>query len=315
MVSHEAVAEETSMTCPPTIVLSFDVEEHHRIEAASGLTISVEERATHAGRVGLTTRWLLERLAERDLRATFFVVGELARNDPGLVQTIQRAGHEVASHGWDHRRILEMGPVEFREDLRRSVETLRDLTGGPVVGYRAPTFSLVRRTAWAVDLLAEAGIFYDSSIYPVRHDRYGVVDAPRAPFRVRGWEHTLMELPPVLFALGRHRIPAGGGGYFRLFPLAVVRAAVRQTLRQAVPPVAMLYFHPWEFDPEQPRLPLGRMSAFRTYVGMGGARGRFERLLREGRGQAFRTAAEVARLLDGSTALMEFALAGQAILG
>ncbi len=297
------------MSCPPTIVLSFDVEEHHRIEAATGLTIDNSTKANYARRVAPTTHWLLEQLAAKGLRATFFFVGELARSEPSLVKEMHRAGHEVAGHGWDHRRILEMTPDEFREDLRRTVGTLSDLIGAPVVGYRAPTFSLVRRTAWAVDVLAEAGLRYDSSIYPVSHDRYGVVDAPRSPFRVRGPERSILELPPALLQLpGDRRLPAGGGGYFRLFPLAVVRAAIRQSLGQGQAPVAILYFHPWEFDPDQPRLPLRPLSRARTYVGTGKTRERLGRLLQSEFQATYRTAAEVAGMLEEFGGLAEFAL-------
>ncbi len=124
----------------------------------------------------------------RGIKATFFIVGQIAERDPALVQAIHRAGHEVASHGWDHRRVLEMTPGTFREDLRRSKEALEQAIGAAVVGYRAPTFSIVRRTAWALDVLAESGLLYDSSIYPVRHDRYGIPEAPRAPFLAWGPE-------------------------------------------------------------------------------------------------------------------------------
>jgi polysaccharide deacetylase family protein (PEP-CTERM system associated) len=204
-------------------VLSFDVEEHHRIEAASGLDVGQAAKRHYLERVGPATRWLLDQLDQSGHKATFFIVGEFARDDPGLVQAIHRAGHEVASHGWDHRRIVTMTPEAFREDLRLSCDVLEQITGEAVAGYRAPTFSVLRRTAWALDLMAERGLLYDSSIYPVRHDRYGVPGAPRGPFLAQGGERTILELrvhPPTRLRPRPHRTPPGvtcvapGGAFY-----------------------------------------------------------------------------------------------------
>jgi polysaccharide deacetylase family protein (PEP-CTERM system associated) len=264
----------------PRVVLSFDVEEHHRIEAAAGLDIPAELKAEYARRVGPVTRWILEQLEERAIKATFFIVGELARDNPDLVREIHSGGHEVASHGWDHRRVLAMTPEEFRQDLHRSVDILQQIIGEPVCGYRAPTFSIVRRTAWAIDILAESGLIYDSSIYPVRHDRYGIPDAPRVPFLAEGpGGGRIVEFPPVTLRIGPSNLPVGGGGYFRLFPAAVMDWGMRQTLRVGTPPLATLYFHPWEFDPDQTPLPLQRFRRFRTYVGIRRNRLRLDTLL------------------------------------
>jgi polysaccharide deacetylase family protein (PEP-CTERM system associated) len=264
-------------------ILSFDVEEHWRIEAATGLSIPSTQRDYYASRVGPATRWILEQLERFGQKATFFLVGVLAREQPELVRDIHRAGHEVASHGWDHQRIHNFTPEQFREDVRRSKDTLEQITGEAVYGYRAPTFSIVRQTGWAIDVLAESGMRYDSSIYPVRHDRYGIPDAPRGPFLARGRQCTLLELPPARLDVLGLRLPAGGGGYFRLFPLFVMEQALAQIRRLQQPPVAMLYFHPWEFDPEQARLPLGRVSRFRTYVGIRRSRPRLVTLLKRER--------------------------------
>jgi polysaccharide deacetylase family protein (PEP-CTERM system associated) len=265
------------------VVLSFDVEEHWRIEAAAHLYVSDDRKAHYAGRVAEPTHWLLDQLGKRGIRATFFIVGALAREQPELVRVIHAGGHEVASHSWQHRRAHQFTPALFRQDLRKSKDVLEQITGVPVVGYRAPTFSIVRETAWALDVLAEEGLRYDSSIYPVHHDRYGVPDAPRWPFRARGGQHVLLELPPARLDWLGLRIPVGGGGYFRLFPPLVLRHALRQIAARGRPPVAMLYFHPWEFDPGQDRLPLARLSRFRTYVGVRGTRHRFAQLLGEHR--------------------------------
>lgn len=261
------------------VVLSFDVEEHDRIEAASGLTVCPTLKAHYRERMGESTRWLLDALARAEVSATFFVVGQIAEHDPGLIRAIAAAGHEVASHGWDHRRVLAMSPAEFREDVRRSKDALEQAAGTAVVGYRAPTFSIMTQTAWALDVLAESGMRYDSSIYPVRHDRYGVPAAPRAPFRARGERHSILELPPMTLRVGGVNVPMGGGGYFRLFPLWLTERALRQTAADCDPAVAVLYFHPWEFDPDQARLPLGRLSRFRTYVGLSRTRDRLADLL------------------------------------
>ncbi|HXG08583.1 MAG TPA: XrtA system polysaccharide deacetylase [Gemmataceae bacterium] len=277
------------------IILSFDVEEHFRIEAAAGLVIDPALKAHYSERLEPSVRWLLDQLGRRGIRATFFVVGEIGRDNPDLIRAIHRAGHELASHSWDHRRVHHLTPAAFREDLRRTKDTFEQITGVAVVGYRAPTFSIMRPTAWAIDVLAELGLLYDSSIYPVRHDRYGVPQAPRGPFLARGAERSILELPPALVQLGGVRIPAGGGGYFRLLPLRFLELAIRQVRRACRPPVATLYFHPWEFDPDQPRLPLRRLSRFRTYVGIRRSRGRLTALLDRYR---FVSAVEVARELD-----------------
>ncbi len=209
-------------------MLSFDVEEHYRIEAAAGLSIDPRLKAHYGDRLGPSTQWLLDQLARFDVRATFFIVGEIARHSPALVRAIHGAGHEVASHGWDHQRVLTMTPESFRADIRQSKEALEDVIGEPVRGYRAPTFSVMRQTAWALDVLAEEEMAYDSSIYPVRHDRYGVPAAPRAPFRARGERHSILELPPATLRLFGVNTPMGGGGYFRLFPLLLTEWALRQ---------------------------------------------------------------------------------------
>jgi polysaccharide deacetylase family protein (PEP-CTERM system associated) len=276
------------------IVLSFDVEEHDRIESAVGVTVPDELRAHYGDRVETATRWLLDELAGVGVKATFFVLGETARQHPALVRAMHDAGHEVASHGWDHQRLHRLTPASFRDDVRRSKDALEQITGAAVLGYRAPTFSVVRQTAWALEVLAEEGLLYDSSIYPVVHDRYGMPAAPRWPFRVRDGAGGLLELPPLTWRFLGANVPVGGGGYFRLLPLWLLERALAQAARQGRPAVAMLYFHPWEFDPQQRRLPLTGLNRFRTYVGLRRSRGRLRRLL--GR-HSFTRAVDVARQL------------------
>jgi len=265
------------------VVLSFDLEEHHRIEAAAHLQPAPESAAVYGQRMEATTRRLLNQLAAAGATATFFIVGEIALSQPQLVRAIAGAGHEIASHSFDHRRIHRLTPEQFREDLRRSIDTLQQVSGASVVGYRAPTFSVTRATAWAVDILVEAGLKYDSSVFPVRHDRYGVPDAPRTPFWLCGERGKILELPPATYRRFGQNLPIAGGGYFRLFPLAFLRAGVNQLANAGAPGV--LYFHPWEFDPGQPKLPLKAFSRFRTYVGIGKSTARLERILERYRGR------------------------------
>ena len=247
----------TSGSSLAPVVLSFDVEEHHRIEAAVGLEVDPGLRGEYRQRMNRVTEWILELLAERKILATFFIVGQIAETNARLVRTIHEAGHEVASHGWDHRRINLLNPQSFKEDLRMSKEALEQASGAAVLGYRAPTFSLVRQTAWALDVLGEMGLLYDSSIYPVRHDRYGIPDAPRGLFMAQGARHEILEIPPATLSVRGVNVPVGGGGYFRLLPFPLMKLALL-SLRGATPNcgATMLYFHPWEFDPGQPRLPL-----------------------------------------------------------
>jgi polysaccharide deacetylase family protein (PEP-CTERM system associated) len=186
------------------------------------------------------------------------------------------------------------------------MDALEQVTGERVVGYRAPTFSLVQRTSWALDVLAELGLLYDSSIYPVRHDRYGVPSAPRTPFLASGERRTILELPPLTWRFLGMSLPLGGGGYFRLLPIALLERAIEQTVRDCEPPVAMLYFHPWEFDPAQDRLPLGRLSRFRTYVGIPRSQAKLRTLL--GNHQFVRAVDVAERLVDQQSALPRFNL-------
>jgi polysaccharide deacetylase family protein (PEP-CTERM system associated) len=304
-LAHDG-SEHTAQQGLPQIVISFDLEEHFRIEAAAELELDPTLKAHYRDRLEPSTRWLLEQLEKADVKATFFIVGQIGRDNPALVRAIQRAGHEVASHGWDHQRVVNFTPETFREDVRQSKDALEQVTGQAVVGYRAPTFSIMRQTAWALDVLAELDIVYDSSIYPVRHDRYGVPTAPRAPFMACGEDHDILEIPPATLRVLKLNLPMGGGGYFRLFPLIFIEWAIRQVEQTCSPSVAMLYFHPWEFDPEQERLPLPWLSRLRTYVGIHRSRGRFATLLARHR---FVRAIDVARqLADQRDLLRRFAV-------
>ena len=283
------------------------MEEHYRIEAAAGLEIDPALKDVYRARVGPSTSWLLDQLAEKSIKATFFIVGQIARDNPEIVREIHRAGHEVASHGWDHQRVHNHTPASFLDDIKKSKDALEHVTGEAVVGYRAPTFSVVGRTAWAIDVLVESGMQYDSSIYPIRHDRYGVPGAPRSPFYASGGGREILELPPATLRVLSLIVPVGGGGYFRLLPLYWMERAIAQLDRQSAHPAVTLYFHPWEFDPAQPRLALPALSKFRTYIGIDRTRGRLQTLLAHHR---FARAVDVAkRLVDRGCDLPRFLIA------
>jgi polysaccharide deacetylase family protein (PEP-CTERM system associated) len=261
-------------------VISFDVEEHYRIEAASGLICPPKLQSEYAQRMEATTYFLLEQLDAHSTKATFFVVGDIAHSHPALVRDIHKQGHEIGSHSWDHQRVHRFRPEAFRADVVKSKDALEQVIGGPVLGFRAPTFSIVRETGWAIDILADCGFEYDSSVFPVIHDRYGIPNAPRQPFLAVGHNRELLELPLLTCRIGGMNLPVAGGGYFRLFPLSIMRRGLRQASRAVQTyALAMLYFHPWEFDPDQPRLPLGRLARWRTYVGMHNTATRLELLL------------------------------------
>jgi polysaccharide deacetylase family protein (PEP-CTERM system associated) len=279
--------------------LSFDVEEHHRIEAAAGITCSAVQKQVYADRMESSTRRILDQLAEAKAPATFYIVGQIAETHPKLLRDIAGAGHEIGSHSWEHLRVHRLNPASFAEDLKRSIDALQQASGTAVVGFRAPTFSVMLETAWAVDVLAESGLRYDTSIFPVRHDRYGVPAAPRTPFLLQGRQRSILELPPLTYHRLGQNLPVAGGGYFRLLPLAFMKAGIGQMAKRADGEgLSMLYFHPWEFDPGQPQLPLKRLSRYRTYVGIGRSAARLQRLLERYAGR-FRRAVDVVDGLEG----------------
>jgi polysaccharide deacetylase family protein (PEP-CTERM system associated) len=259
--------------------LTFDVEEYFHAEAFARV-LRPEEWPTLESRVTRSTERLLDILDRERVRATFFVLGWVAERHPGLVREIASLGHEIACHGYGHRMIQHLSRPDFERDVTRAKRALEDAVGRPVLGYRAPTFSIMRATLWSLDVLIEAGFRYDSSIFPVLHDRYGIPDAPRFPHRLKapsGGEIT--EFPmSTMTVLGR-RLPVAGGGYFRLFPYRVTRRAIARINGERQP--AMVYLHPWEFDPDQPRLPVGPLTRFRHLVNVGKTESRLRRLLGE----------------------------------
>jgi polysaccharide deacetylase family protein (PEP-CTERM system associated) len=260
--------------------LTFDVEEYFHAEVFSNV-VRQEDWTLLPSRVGESTRRLLDLLDAHGVAATFFVLGWVADRDPGLVREIRDRGHEVACHGFAHRLIYAMKPAVFQADVRRAKRTVEDAIGAPILGYRAPTFSVVDGTRWALDVLAEEGFRYDSSIFPIRHDRYGIPNAPRFPHRIgESLGSGLVEFPITTLAVGRLRLPFSGGGYFRLLPYPAIRAALQGVNRWERMP-GMVYLHPWEVDPEQPRLPVRGLSRLRHYLNLGGTEQKLERLLRD----------------------------------
>jgi len=242
----------------PVNALSLDVEEWFQVWNLRGV-IRREDWDRFESRVALGTTRFLELLAAAGARATFFFLGWVAERRPELVRAARDAGHEIACHGYDHRLLTEMSPDEFRADLRRTRDLLAALSGGPVLGYRAPSFSLRSETAWALDVLREEGFRYDSSVFPVRRRRYGMPQAPPHPYRHEGG---LLEFPLLTLATPLGRLPAAGGGYLRLFPVAVIEAALRRMNAAGHPGV--IYLHPWELDPAQPRL--GGVPPLRAFL-------------------------------------------------
>lgn len=255
--------------------LSVDVEDWFQVGAFEN-TIARDDWDGLEHRVEANTDRVLALFDDADVKATFFTLGWVAHRYPALIRRIAAAGHEVASHGWDHRRVFTLTPQQFREDLAAARSALEDAAGTAVTGYRAPSFSIDRRTPWAHAILAEAGYAYSSSVAPVRHDHYGWPDAPRRAYRPVE-SAALVELPiTIARVLGREITT--GGGFFRLLPGEVTRRAVRGANAGAQP--AIFYFHPWEIDPDQPRVANAPLkSRLRHYARLGAMASKLERLI------------------------------------
>lgn len=247
--------------------LSVDVEEYYHAMVFREGTRGI---AAHSfvSRVEESMERVLALLGRHKARATFFILGEVAAAHPAMVRKIAEEGHEVACHGDRHELVWQQTPEEFRADIRRAKVVLEDLTGRAVVGYRAPNFSIGRAQVWAYDILLDEGFRYDSSSYPIFHDRYGEPGAPRFPYEIRRNGHGgLIEFPIGTARFWGMNLPFGGGGYFRLLPLAMIRSGIRRVNAHEGQPI-MFYFHPWELDPDQPRPSMSWHYRFRHYVGM-----------------------------------------------
>lgn len=269
-------------------VFSVDVEEYFHDETFREL-VTRDQWEGLQQRVAPSTRLLLRMLESFDVRGTFFVLGWVAERHPELVVDIHGEGHEVAIHGYDHRPIFVLSKDEFREDIRRAKGIVEDIIGEPVIGYRAPTFSIVEETRWAIEILIEEGIRYDSSVFPIVHDRYGIPDADRAPYREVVGGQELIELPMSTVRLGGRNLPFVGGGYTRLLPMSFVRWGMRRVVEREGRAM-VLYVHPWEVDPNHPVLGVGRVGRTRHYHGLVKVEPRLRELLGSFR---FGTAREV----------------------
>lgn len=264
------------MAPPPAQIFSVDVEEYFQV-------LAFERAVPRSGwdqmpsRVEASVDQLLELLARHDAIGTFFTVGWLAERKPALVRRIADQGHEIASHSWWHRRVTSLTPDEFRDDVRRCRTTLEQAAGRPVLGFRAPSFSIVPGAEWAFDVLVEEGYAYDSSIFPIRRPGYGYPGAPVVPYEIRRPAGTLLELPMATTTIAGVRLPAAGGGYLRQLPYRLTERAFDE--HAARNESGMFYIHPWEIDEAQPRLGVPLLTWFRHYNGLARTRPRLERLL------------------------------------
>jgi polysaccharide deacetylase family protein (PEP-CTERM system associated) len=279
-------------------VFSVDVEDYFQVEAFADV---VDRRSweSYPCRVVENTRRILDLADRLEIHGTFFILGWVAERYPALVREIVARGHEPACHSYWHRLIYKLSPAEFREDTIRAKDVIEQAAGMPVSGYRAPSYSITSRSLWALDVLAEAGFRYDSSIFPIQHDIYGIPDAPRLPFRVETPSGELVEYPITTFKLGSRNMPVGGGGYLRIFPFWYTRMGFRRVAAENAP--LIVYIHPWEVDPEQPRLAGRLKSRLRHYTNLSKTQSRLSRLLQMGEFSSFRAAgleacAQAARL-------------------
>jgi polysaccharide deacetylase family protein (PEP-CTERM system associated) len=259
--------------------LSVDVEDYFQVSAFDRV-VSRETWGNFDSRVAANTHRLLDLFDETGVKATFFTLGWIAANYPALVREIAGRGHEVASHGYNHQLVYMLTPRQFREDVRAAKAALEDASGQQVVGFRAPSFSIVSSSLWALDVLIEEGHRYDTSIFPIHHDRYGIPDAPRHIHTITRDAGTLIEMPASTVKVGGVNLPIAGGGYFRLLPYRFTRWGMRRVNVAERAPV-MFYMHPWEVDPDQPRITAGATTRLRHYSGLQRTAGRLRRLVRD----------------------------------
>jgi len=259
--------------------MTVDVEDYFQVSAFDAV-VSRDAWAGMESRVVANTGRLLDLFDEYEVRSTFFVLGWVAERHPALVRAIVARGHELASHGYAHRLVYSQTPAEFREDVRRAKGLLENAGGVAVHGYRAPSFSVTSRSLWALDVLLEEQYRYDASIFPIRHDRYGIPDAPRWPHAIERPAGRVYEVPGSTVRLGGTNLPVAGGGYFRILPYAWTRFGISRVNRAERQPV-VFYLHPWEIDADQPRLSAGVLSRFRHYRNLHKTESRLRRLMRD----------------------------------
>lgn len=280
-----------------TNALTVDVEDYYQVSAFSNI-VDYADWDRHESRVERNTTRILELFAAAGVKATFFVLGWVASRHPELVREIAAEGHEVACHGYSHRLIYRQEPTEFRRETLASKRLLEDQVQAPVLGYRAASYSITRKSLWALDILSECGFAYDSSIFPIRHDRYGIPDAEPRPHKEltpKGAE--LVEFPVTALDLHLMKLPLGGGGYFRLFPYWLTRAGLNWVNARKGTPF-IFYLHPWEIDVDQPRLEGSWLSRFRHYNNLDRCEPRLKNLLKDFRFQPARNVLEDLGLLN-----------------
>lgn len=257
--------------------MTVDVEDYFQVSAFEN-TISRDDWASIPARLPRNIDKILQIFDKENVKATFFTLGWVCDKFPQLVRDIVAAGHEIASHGHEHSRIMHLSRTQFRNDVEGTRKRLEDVSGTPVLGYRAPSFSIGPKTLWAHDILAEAGYTYSSSVFPIQHDHYGLPDAPRFPFRSASGK--LLEIPMSSILLLGRNWPCSGGGYFRMLPLSYSKWAVRRINKQEQMP-AVFYFHPWELDPDQPRVKgISAKARIRHYLNLGKFEYRLIQMLR-----------------------------------
>jgi len=260
--------------------MTIDVEDYFQVSAFDHIVPRARWESFES-RVCRNTETLLEVFAGANVHGTFFVLGWVADRFPNLVRQIRAGGHEIASHGYEHRLVYSLSASQFRDDLRRARLALESAAGAPVVGYRAPSFSITHQSLWALDVLIEEGYAYDASIYPIRHDRYGIPDWERHIHRVDRAAGSIWELPGSTTKLAGTNFPIGGGGYFRLLPYAWTKRGIAR-LNEGERQPSVFYLHPWEIDPGQPRLEqVGGLARLRHYGNLGKTQERLGRLVRD----------------------------------
>ncbi len=260
--------------------MTVDVEDYFHVSAFAS-SIRQDDWDSYECRVERNTSRILDLFDHFGISGTFFTLGWVAERYPQLVREIAARGHEVACHGYSHRLVYDQSPSEFRQETARAKAVLEDLVQAPILGYRAASYSIVGRSVWALDSLVELGFVYDSSIFPVRHDRYGIPDARRDPHRIGTPSGaSIVEFPLTTKELGSYRLPVSGGGYFRIFPYFLTRWALRSVNRREERPF-IFYLHPWEIDADQPRISASWLSRFRHYHNLDRCEDRLRRLLAE----------------------------------
>ncbi len=259
--------------------MSIDVEDYFHVSVFDGIVPRHHWERMESRVVANTTR-ILDIFAESGIRSTFFILGWVAERHPDLVKAIASRGHELASHGYAHRLVYDQTPAAFREDVRRAKRVLEDASGEPVRGYRAPSYSITPRSLWALDVLIEEGYEYDASIFPIRHDRYGIPVSARHPYTIKRKAGTLIEVPGSATRVGPLNLPVAGGGYFRLLPYWWTRWGIQRVNQRERRP-AVFYLHPWEIDAHQPRLRAGRLGMFRHYRNLEKTEQRLRQLLQD----------------------------------